>query len=195
MEMELSKTDKGGLSELMKKKRQRDGRVIRQAQIKKAIKDADSRELYGHREEDGPLGESDSAASDSYSDGDDVSSVDSNAEPDGGAGQPSASKLPKYLKRALAAPKKQRAASFKDESHFISSTPDPSKSDVSSPVVAHQDIDSPLCGSDSLCGSLCCVSWDWKSARSGQRDAKVCGAQGWAKAATAQLPLRTPSLT
>jgi hypothetical protein len=126
MEMEMSKTDKGGLTELMKKKRQRDGRVIRQMQVKKAIKDSESAELYGRREEDGPRNAHDDDAENGSESG-----AESDSEPDGGAGKPSEQEVPKYLKRALAAPKKQKAASFKDESHFISSTPDPSKSDVS----------------------------------------------------------------
>lgn len=123
LEVEAAKKDKTGVSELMKRKRQRDGKVIRQQEAKKRA--TAGAELYGHREGDAARAGAGAGAPASRFDSDDDDGSD------GEEVKPAV--VPDYLKRALNAPKKAKASSFKDESHFITAEPDPSKSDVRLP--------------------------------------------------------------
>ena len=168
LEVEGAKKDKAGLVEMMRKKRQRDDKIVKQQLMKKRLangekvlevgsgvvhgvtsaaagyaKDEGSEDDHGGHDDDHDDDDSDSdggGSRDSHSgtdnsDDDDDDDVDSDADtvpatrsPGGAA---ATQQLPKYMRKALAAGKKPKVMSFRDESQYISATPGFDKSDVS----------------------------------------------------------------
>ena len=124
LEVEGSKKDKSSLGDMMKRKRERDEKVIKQQILRKQL----TTRAAGGEDAFARTASRPSIEDASDSEGDDVSEDDDDDTEPAAAAAPAV--VPKYLKRALAAGKKQKPTSFRDDRFFIAATPNAAQSDV-----------------------------------------------------------------